>query len=45
MIKTAEKALLWKIKHFTAHDFCAYNFMDDPANVLKFLHFIFSLKT
>lgn len=45
MIKTAEKALLWKIKHFTAHDFCAYNFLNDPENILNFLDFIFSLLT
>ena len=29
----------------TAYEFCAYNFMDDPANILKFLDFIFLLQT
>ena len=36
---------LIKMNNFTAYEFCAYNFMDDPANILKFLDFIFSLKT
>ena len=41
MMKTAEKVLLWKIKHFTAHAFCACNFLNDPENILKFSDFIF----
>lgn len=44
-MKTAEKVLLWKIKHITVHALCAYNFMNDPENILKFLDFILSLLT
>ena len=40
-MKTAEKVLLWKIKHFTAHAFCVCNFLNDPENILKFSDFIF----
>lgn len=38
MIKQQKNHLyLWKIKPcFTAHDFCAYNFLNDPENMLNF---------
>ena len=43
--ENSRKSAVVENQALTAHVFCAYNFLNDPENILKFLDFIFSLLT